>query len=293
MVFDRVTSGPRQVLLLRSKNGPGAIEQDCSMPCIVLKELSTIFVLDRVSLSGPRQVLLLLSQSGSEALEAGMPTTLYSQVWVLQPLEVSQVRHIAQLQNNLDDNEQYNRRLCLRINGLPPVAEGESETSEMCLEKVKNVFKELEVDVPDAVIDRAHRIGSPRIVKGKKIHQVIVRFTTWRHRTLVYRARKKCPKYRIKLDLTKRRIDIIQKVTSFLKEKEFGFAFADVNCRLSVKIGDVFEHFNSEEDLMDIVRRYDEKSEPESHAKQSNDATADNDFTGDDAAAETTAVSES
>ncbi|XP_065058021.1 uncharacterized protein LOC135685857 [Rhopilema esculentum] len=214
---------------------------------------------------------------------------------MLESKIVMMERHIAQLQNNLDDNEQYNRRLCLRINGLLPVAEGESETSEMCLEKVKNVFKEkeLEVDVPDAVIDRAHRIGSPKIVKGKKIHQVIVRFTTWRHRTLVYRARKKCPKYRIKLDLTKRRIDIIQKVTSFLKEKELGFAFADVNCRLSVKIGDVFEHFNSEEDLMDIVRRYDEKSEPESHPKQSNDATADNDFTGDDAAAETTAVSES
>eukprot|EP00795_Rhopilema_esculentum_P004267 gene4268-20464_t len=204
---------------------------------------------------------------------------------MLESKIVMMERHIAQLQNNLDDNEQ--------INGLPPVAEGESETSEMCLEKVKNVFKELEVDVPDAVIDRAHRIGSPRNVKGKKIHQVIVRFTTWRHRTLVYRARKKCPKYSIKLDSTKRRIDIIQKVTSFLKEKELGFAFADVNCRLSVKIGDVFEHFNSEEDLMDIVRRYDEKSESESHPKQSNDATADNDFTGDDAAAETTAVSES
>ncbi len=202
-------------------------------------------------------------------------------------------RHIAQLQNNLDDNEQYNRRMCLRINGIPPVAEGEGETSEMCLEKVKNVFKELEVDVPDAVIDRAHRIGSPRIVKGKKIHQVIVRFTTWRHRTLVYRARKKCPKYRIKLDLTKRRIDIIQKVTSFLEEKELGFAFADVNCRLSVKIGAVFEHFNSEEDLMDIIRRHDEESDPESHPNQSNDAAADNEATDDDAAAEATAVSES
>ena len=167
-------------------------------------------------------------------------------------------RHIALLQNNVDDTEQYNRRLCLRINGIPPVADGERETAEMCLEKVQNAFKELEVEVPDTIIDRAHRIGKPRIVKGRKVHQVIVRFTTWRHRTLVYRARKKCPNYKIKLDLTKRRIDIIQKATSLLEEKKLGFAFADINCRLSAKIGDTFEHFNSEEELLNIMRRYDD-----------------------------------
>ena len=167
-------------------------------------------------------------------------------------------RHITLLQTNVDDNEQYNRRLCLRINGIPPVADGESETAEMCLEKVKNVFKKLDVEVPDTVIDRAHRIGKPRIVKGRKVHQVIVRFTTWRHRTLVYRARKKCPNYKIKLDLTKRRIDAIQKATSFLEEKKLGFAFADINCRMSAKIGDTFENFNSKEELLEIIRRYDD-----------------------------------
>ena len=101
-------------------------------------------------------------------------------------------RHISVLQNNVDEDEQYSHRLCLRINGIPPVPEGKNESSESCLEKVKNVFNELGVDIPDVVIDRAHRIGRPRIVQGKRVHQVIVRFTTWRHRTLVYRARKNC-----------------------------------------------------------------------------------------------------
>ena len=105
-------------------------------------------------------------------------------------------RHITLLQNNVDYNEQYNRRLCLKINGIPPVDDGERQTAEMWLEKVKNVFEKLEVEVPDTVIDMAHRIGKLRIVKGRKVHQVIVRFTTWRHRTLVYRARKKCPNYK-------------------------------------------------------------------------------------------------
>ena len=45
--------------------------------------------------------------------------------------------------------------------------------------------EKLEVKVPGTVIDRAHRIGKPRIIKGRKVHQVIVCFTTWRHRILV------------------------------------------------------------------------------------------------------------
>ena len=125
-------------------------------------------------------------------------------------------------------------------------------------EKVKNVCEILEVEVPDTVIDRVHRIGKPRIVKGRKVHQVIVRFTTWRHRTLEYRARKMSPNYKIKLNLTKRRNDTIQKGTSFFEEKKLGFAFADINCRMSAKIGDTFEHFNSEEELFEIIRRYDD-----------------------------------
>ena len=96
-------------------------------------------------------------------------------------------RHIALLQNNVDDNEQYSRCMCLRINGIPPVADGEIESAEMCIEKVKIVFEKLEVDVPDSVMGQAHRIGTQRTINGKKIHEVIARFTTRRHRTLVYK----------------------------------------------------------------------------------------------------------
>ena len=55
------------------------------------------------------------------------------------------------------------------------------------------MFDEGELDIPDTVIDRAHRIGpeySDYITK-KKCRAVIVRFTTFRHRTLIYRAREK------------------------------------------------------------------------------------------------------
>ena len=45
------------------------------------------------------------------------------------------------------------------------------------LNQVRGLFKETEVEIPDAVLDRVHRIS-----KGN--NDVIVSFTTFRHRTL-------------------------------------------------------------------------------------------------------------
>ena len=107
---------------------------------------------------------------------------------------------------------------------------------------VKEMFKKLNVNVPDTVIDRAHRIGNR--------HQRIVRFTTWRHRTLVYRARKKPQSpYKIRLDLTKKRLNTVIVTKGVLKAKRLGFTFADVNCRLCAKIGDKFRYFSDKEDF--------------------------------------------
>ena len=161
-------------------------------------------------------------------------------------------RYISKLEKGVDDQEQYNRRLCLRIDGIDME---ENETGEICLKKVKLVFKELKVSVPDTVIDRAHRIGQPKVVKGKKVHTMIVRFTTWRHRTAIYRARKSSNKYKIRLDLTKKRLDTIIKSSKLLEEKKIGFVFADVNCRVCAKIGDKFHYFNGEKDLIEILAR--------------------------------------
>ena len=123
-------------------------------------------------------------------------------------------RYIKQLEDGVDDQEQYNRRLCLRIDGIP-VSENETESGDQCLKKVKAVLEKLNVNVPEEVIDRAHRIGRPKVFNGRKIHTMIVRFTTWRHRTAVYRARKTCPSYRIKLDLTKKRLDTVKRLSNF------------------------------------------------------------------------------
>ena len=167
----------------------------------------------------------------------------------------SNEERIEQLELKADDMEQYQRRLCLRINGVEQEAD---ESGSKCLQKVKKIFKEdLKVDISDSVIDRAHRIGKERedTETSKKHRAIIVRFTTWRHKTAVYRARKKCNDYKFRLDLTHRRAKLLEKANEWLKDKSSCFAMADVNCRLCLKLEDgKFYYFDTEYDLIDLLK---------------------------------------
>ena len=105
----------------------------------------------------------------------------------------------------MEENEQYGRRLCLRVEGVPIV---EKETSDEVLNMVKDLFKEAEIDIPDCVIDRAHRIGPLKSDRkpNEQVRSIIVRFSTFRYRTEFYLSRKKLKKASVRLDLTKRRL---------------------------------------------------------------------------------------
>ena len=116
------------------------------------------------------------------------------------------------LERRMDDCESYGRRQNLRIVGIPPAADGRKETAEEVTEKVKVAITQL--DVPnlnvDDVIDRAHRVGK-RFRKpdsNEEIHPIIVRFTSWRARTDIYRKREKRGAIRFYTDLTKRRLTL-------------------------------------------------------------------------------------
>ena len=95
-----------------------------------------------------------------------------------------------QMENRKEELEQYGRRICVRINRIPVKS---NETSDYVLKYVKDMFDEGEMDIPDTDIDRAHCIG-PEYSDYKtkrKCNAVIIKFTTFRHKTLVSRARKK------------------------------------------------------------------------------------------------------
>eukprot|EP00795_Rhopilema_esculentum_P010179 gene10179-18849_t len=126
-------------------------------------------------------------------------------------------RDISQLQIVKDNLEQYQRRLCLRISGIDLPPHGMKESADDCLDKVKHVFAELGVKVPEEVIDRAHRVGKATDQNGKSGWQMIVGLTTWRNRTMIYRGRKNVTKYRVKHDFTKKQGEVLKNKNDYLE----------------------------------------------------------------------------
>ena len=157
----------------------------------------------------------------------------------------------------LEDLQQYVRRPNLRIYGVPVVID---ETSDMVETKVKTILNELLDE--RITIDRAHRIGRVKEDdEGNKSQPIIVRFPTFRERTVAYRARKtlkQTHKYGVSLDLTKSRLDLLNSARNMVQEVEgIKFAYSDINCHLRVlTVGGKHLMFKSICDLQDIIAKF-------------------------------------
>jgi uncharacterized coiled-coil protein SlyX len=162
---------------------------------------------------------------------------------------------VSSLMTASEETEQYSRRLCLRINGIPLPPNEDEETAEEVRQKVKRVITECGLSIPDEVIDRAHRIGKGRVIAGKRCRQVIVRFSTFRHRTMLYQARIRTKNHRIYLDLTKHRKQVLDEINTTIASKEIPdcYAFADVNCHLCVKLGSQFHFIGTHQDFLGLL----------------------------------------
>ena len=149
-----------------------------------------------------------------------------------------------------EENEQYGRRLSLRIKGI---TRKEKERSDEVLEQVRKLFGEAEVTIAevtilDAVLDRARLVS-------KINHDKIVRFTTFHHRTLFYRKHKTLKGKSVHLDLTKSRLKLLNDAKNLIcSRSDIAFCYADINCRCKVRYSDGKElFFESISDLEDIV----------------------------------------
>ena len=93
-------------------------------------------------------------------------------------------------QEDVEELEQYGRRLHLQIDGVPTEIK---ETSEDVLQKVMSTCSNAEIDILDTAYNRAHRIFKGHNDKGtnKNCQSIIVRFSTFRHQTMIYRSKKK------------------------------------------------------------------------------------------------------
>ena len=168
----------------------------------------------------------------------------------VESLESSMVV-LEHLHKKTDENEQYSRRACLRIVNVPLPKKGGKEN---CEGKVKQIMKDMNCGLNPDDIDRAHRIGSKRTDddSGAVSQQIIVKFKSFRQRTLFYRNRAKAKNgIKVRLDLTKRRLSILNEAKEFAKEiPSIDFVFCDINCNLAVKLkSGQFLYFDSVGDL--------------------------------------------
>ena len=110
--------------------------------------------------------------------------------------------------------EQFARRLCLRVDGIPTIS---NESSDDVMNLTKSLFKEVKVSVPENVSDGAHRIGpiyTNRINQksAKVLLQVFLPST-------------------IEHYFTGREKDLLKRANNHVKEiHAINFCYADVNC---------------------------------------------------------------
>ena len=108
--------------------------------------------------------------------------------------------------------------------------------------------------------DQAHRIDKAYNDKGtnKICKSIIVCFSTFRHRTMVYRSKKKMSKnVRNKVDLTKKRFTLKVYSNEYVRNTSLvKFCYDDINCRLKIKWSDEVREdtiFKKMEDLKRLI----------------------------------------
>ncbi|XP_035695074.1 uncharacterized protein LOC118428901 [Branchiostoma floridae] len=146
---------------------------------------------------------------------------------------------LAEAESHADRNEQYSRKHCLLVFGIPPPPSPEERKSEDCASTFMDFTrKHLDVSVQRSDIDIAHRVGRPR----DGAHTVIVKFTNYAKRQEVYKAKKRLKgktnstgkPYIIRENLTKRNLELcnsakrLPSVSSAWTQD--GKIFVKVNC---------------------------------------------------------------
>ena len=91
----------------------------------------------------------------------------------------------------IDDLEQYSRRNCLLIHGVPETKGEETDTIA-----IDTFETQLKIKLKSRDLDRTHRIGAPK--KGK-IRPIIVKFATYNKRRSVFKNKKLCKGSKIAL----------------------------------------------------------------------------------------------
>ena len=174
--------------------------------------------------------------------------------------EKSIASHVSDLLHEKIDNlQQYSRRNCLVLDGLPVIAN--ESVSDLKVKVKETVVNDLKIDSTefDNEFDKTHRIG-PVSDNGQN-QKVIVRFKSHSFRSKIYRVRKECARrdIKVRLSLTKRRQNLLNFAQTHLEnEPNFKFVYADEDGNLKVRtkepVGRKFVFsFNNEKDIAQLI----------------------------------------
>ena len=138
-----------------------------------------------------------------------------------------------------------------------PVEKG--ETADKVFSKTENILKEAYPNLSCDCIDCTHCIRRDYKCHktNKKCHSVIVCSTSFKHKTSIYWNRNILKDIRVKLDLIKKRCNILQSARSIAnKKQDVNYVFADITCRLKVVFKDgTFEFLKDISKLNELIEQ--------------------------------------
>lgn len=126
------------------------------------------------------------------------------------------------LAKQLDDAEQYSRRNCLLLHGLP-----ESKDENTTTKSLNHINNHLKLNITHDQIDRTHRIGKRHTeptAEGKPKHRpIIIKFVSYQQRQQVFRVKKvlKGTKTVITESLTNGRMDLLRNTQQMVRSGYF------------------------------------------------------------------------
>jgi hypothetical protein len=123
-------------------------------------------------------------------------------------------KRLATIEDTLDDQEQYSRRNCIVVHGLPERDNENIEDVVVHFAQNKLGFSRFKVDL----IDRCHRIGKPRTkinaAGASETHPraVIIKLVAYRCRSEMWRNKSKLKRSGIKIteSLTSKRLNLLR-----------------------------------------------------------------------------------
>lgn len=115
----------------------------------------------------------------------GVLAGLQTKVGVLETENAVLKNRVDKLETALESAEQYSRRNCLKISGVPENIEKSTD------EYVCDLARAIDVDIRVEDIDRSHRLGRPSSAAEQRSRprDIIVKFVSYRARAKFYKAR--------------------------------------------------------------------------------------------------------